>query len=129
MQQVTKKLLRDKYLYLALFVTIAIGIFSLIKPSKTNGISFFKFENADKLEHLIAYFSLGLSWFFATKNVSNKKQSKNIVIFSCIIFGTIIEILQGTITNYRTADYKDIIANSVGVLLALLLFNSLSSKK
>jgi len=129
MQKVTKILLRDKYLFIAIVVTIAISIYSLIKPSETNGISFFKFSNADKIQHLIAYFCLGMSWFFAIKNSSNKKHSKIKVVIACIMFGIIIEGLQGTLTTYRTADFRDVIANSVGVLLALLVFNIFLSKK
>jgi glycopeptide antibiotics resistance protein len=34
-----------------------------------------------------------------------------------IIFGIIIEVLQGTVTAYRSSDINDVLANTIGVLL------------
>lgn len=130
MQKATKKLLKDNLLYIALFITVAIGVLSLIKVAKVpNGIPFLKFDNADKIHHLVSYFCLCLCWLLTIKNTSEKRYLKFTVVISCIIYGTIIEVMQGTLTNYRTADYKDIIANSIGVLFALLIFNRISLKK
>lgn len=38
-----------------------------------------------------------------------------------ILFGIIVECLQDITTRFRTADIKDIIANSLGVLAASVL--------
>ncbi|MDB4098780.1 VanZ family protein, partial [Polaribacter sp.] len=56
------------------------------------------------------------------------KKKKLLVIACCILLGVIIEISQSTLTSYRTGDYYDVIANSLGVLLGLLVFNMLSKK-
>ena len=50
------------------------------------------------------------------------------IILGCIIFGIIIEILQGVITSYRTASYLDIVANTIGVLLAVVIFHVFEKK-
>jgi glycopeptide antibiotics resistance protein len=39
-----------------------------------------------------------------------------------ILFGIILEVLQGALTDYRTADYKDALANTTGVLIGFFSF-------
>ena len=79
-----------------------------------------KVANIDKLYHSFAYFTLTITWLLA---FYKRQEKKIVIVISCIIFGIIIEILQTTLTVYRTGDYYDVIANSLGVLLALLIFN------
>jgi len=43
------------------------------------------------------------------------------------LFGIIIEVLQLTLTDYRAFDWFDVLANTAGVILGLLVF-SLSRK-
>jgi VanZ family protein len=113
-------LLKDKTLLIAIFVTISILYLSLIKmPKHTVTIS-----HLDKWQHGIAYFTLTFFWLFTFY----KKKKKYPVVFCCILFGIIIEVLQYTITNYRTGDYLDVIANSGGVLFGSLVFNQVFKK-
>ena len=85
-----------------------------------------KISNIDKLYHSFAYFTLALSWLIT---YYKKPRKKYLIVICCIIFGIIIEVLQGTLTIYRTGDYLDVLANSFGVLLALLVFNLFFQKK
>ncbi|MDX6745654.1 VanZ family protein [Polaribacter sp. PL03] len=82
-------------------------------------------SHLDKLQHCFAYFTLSVSWLLTFY----RKNKKHLVVLFCILFGIIIEILQHTITNYRTGDYLDVIANSLGVLLGLFVFNQVFKKK
>ena len=63
-------------------------------------------------------------------NCKKETFQKNVkyVILGCIIFGIIIEILQGVVTSYRTASYLDIVANTIGVLLAVVIFHVFEKK-
>ena len=111
-----KNLLRDNLIVIAILITVGILCLSLIKMPNTN----IKVAHIDKLYHSFAYFVLTITWLFA---FYKRQEKKLVIIISCIIFGIIIEILQSTLTVYRTGDYYDILANSLGVLLALLIFN------
>ena len=53
-----------------------------------------------------------------------KRYTSNLywVAFACFVFGMLIEVLQGTLTSYRTPDWWDVVANSTGVVLAVLFF-------
>ncbi|WP_339662074.1 VanZ family protein [uncultured Polaribacter sp.] len=85
-----------------------------------------KIINIDKVYHSIAYFTLGVIWLFS---YYKKPEKKYLIVICCIIFGIIIEIIQNKLTTYRSGDYLDVIANSCGIFLALLIFNLFSKKK
>lgn len=69
----------------------------------------------DKLIHFTAFAILCFVIFFLF--VINKiKNSLKKAIAAAIIFGTVIEILQVTLTNYRAFEFHDIAANTVGIL-------------
>lgn len=123
MQKVIKKLLKGKLkIVFAITITIAILLLSLLKlPQYKTNIS-----NLDKWQHSFAYFILSISWLLVFYQKPNKKY---IIVFLCIFFGIIIEILQEVLTGYRTGDVLDILANSVGVIIGLLFFIQIYKKK
>ncbi len=111
-----KNLLKGSIFIIALIISITIVFLSLLQlPSSKIDII-----NIDKAYHSIAYFALGITWLFA---YYKKPEKKYFIVICCIVFGIIIEVLQSSLTSYRTGDYVDAIANSCGVLLALLIFN------
>ena len=107
-------------LLIAVAITLILVILSLIKiPAHKLGIT-----HLDKWQHCFAYFVLSISWLI----VFYKKKKKLLVVLCCILLGVIIEILQNELTSYRTGDYHDVIANSLGVLLGLFAFNKIGTK-
>jgi len=64
----------------------------------------------DKVNHLIAYFSLGISGYFAYRQIG-------LMALIVCSFGVLVEFLQG-LTSYRMFSVADMAANSAGVLLA-----------
>ena len=107
-------------LLIAVAITLILVILSLIKiPAHNFGVT-----HQDKWQHCFAYFVLSISWLI----VFYKKKKKLLVVVCCILLGVIIEILQNTLTSYRTGDYHDVIANSLGVLLGLFVVNKIGTK-
>ncbi len=121
MQKRIKSLLKDNILAIAISITITIAYLSLINLSQTN----ITFKSSDKLHHLLAYFFLSVSWL---ASFYKKPILKYRIVLACIIYGIIIEVLQETLTMYRTADYKDVLANTIGILLGLIVFNQILKK-
>ncbi|MCM2302926.1 MAG: VanZ family protein [Flavobacteriaceae bacterium] len=113
-------LLEDKSLYIAILLTLLIAYLSFISLNKI--IPKLEFGYFDKIAHLISYLSLSFSWFLALclKNESNLKTI--IIVLSITIYGIIIEIIQGNYTPNREADFYDVLANTIGVLIGLVLF-------
>jgi VanZ family protein len=118
-----KILLRNSSLIIALTVSIGILCLSLIKITSVPTV---KVENIDKLFHSLAYFVLASCWLFTYYKKPAKKYT---IVISCIVFGIIIEVLQMNLTSYRTGDLWDVLANTFGVLLALLVFNLVFKRK
>jgi len=115
-------LLKANKKVIALGISILILFLSLAKlPSTGNTI-----ENADKFYHVIAYAVLTISWLIA---LSAKKYHILWVALCCVFFGIIIEALQLILTNYRSGDLFDILANIVGTIVAIIIFMLIFHKK
>ena len=98
---------------------------SLIPPKNIVKV---KVPSSDKVIHFIAYFMLAFSWLLAfAKKAKNLKFAITITLLVGF-YGIIIEGLQGTITTVRQADIYDIMANFIGVLVALLVFSKVFQK-
>jgi len=81
-------------------------------------------SNSDKWVHAFFYFVLTvLVYFNLTQRL--KKSAQHLLIIVAIVFsvtyGIIIEVLQVAFTNYRSADFLDILANLCGSLLASVI--------
>lgn len=120
-----KKLLERNALFIAILISVLIAIISLIS---LKGVHLLKTQNSDKYGHFLTYFILGLSWLKAIKNPFRKNSINYIIIFLIICYGIILEVLQDVLTTYRQADLLDIIANSTGVIFALILYNLMKKK-
>ena len=109
-------MLRKYALPLALTYTVFLTVVSLItlKRIPRIGIGF-----DDKLYHVLAYIVLTVLWYFAAKE---PKTRKTIIIIgvSCIVFGIVIEAVQGKVNVNRVADLLDVVANVIGVSIGLL---------
>jgi VanZ family protein len=121
MQMRIKNSLQANAYLIAIGLTAFIAYLSLDSFSEIN----MPIDNFDKVFHSLAYFFLALSWFFAVEKSHSIFKYRIVVAFLVIIFGIIIEVLQSSLTTYRTADYYDIMANSFGILIAMVLFNRL----
>ena len=123
MLQRIKKLLEDNAITLAIIATIIVAILSLTSVPKVD--LGFKLKSSDKYLHALAYFTLSSVWYFAFKDKMKKTSFKVSLIFLLIFYGIVLEVLQGGLTKYRTADFFDVIANTVGIVIAMLLFNKI----
>lgn len=115
---ITKLLLVLKQiaLPLAAIYTIALSILSLIS---VKGLPSFGTDYDDKLYHILAYFILTVVWYVALGLNQNKKRIVHIAL-GCIIYGIIVEAIQGKLTFHRVWDLFDIVANLIGVIIATL---------
>lgn len=107
------------FLTTAVLLTISIAIGSLI--TVTNVVQV-KISNSDKIIHLIAYLVLTFNWLLALKKVLNNRKKVILVGLAIIFYGIIIEALQGLLTTHRQADFIDVLANSIGVIIAVIVF-------
>jgi len=106
------------FLFLAITYTVALATICLVK---NDGLPYFGTNYEDKIYHLIAYAILCFLWY-KVLNSEKIKHAITIALVISIIYGTIIEVLQGQLTTTRDASIGDIVANIVGaVIISLIL--------
>lgn len=121
-----KTLFKDrKILFIAISITLIIAFLSLIK---LNEVPVVQISHIDKLEHAFAYALLTLSWLLTFKKAFFNKNLKHVIALGCVFYGIVIEVLQTTLTTYRTGSLLDIFANMFGVIVAMLIFSSIYKK-
>ncbi len=104
-------------LILAIGYTLSLTLLSLIS---LNGLPELGSSFDDKIYHLIAYMLMTLLWF----NVLRTTSAKFKILYSAIIsigYGIIIEVFQALFTTSRNEDIEDVIANSIGVILGVVI--------
>lgn len=119
---ITKRTLKDKIcLTLAISYSFLILILSLIN---INDIEIVTLEASDKFYHIACYAIMAFLWSYYTKlkTGSLKNNLILVLIFSISSFGIIIEVLQLTITDYRSFDWWDVLANFTGIIFGILSF-------
>ncbi len=119
-----------KYLLLLVFVyTSLIGWLSLAKvfiPLNVN------VKGSDKIGHLLAYFvfTMVLFLFFFYSEKLHKKFSQSLIWASVLsfLFGILMEFLQAVLTSYRSPEWYDVLANTSGIIFALIILKTLKNK-
>ena len=101
---------------LAISYTILIVVLSL--SPIPGAIPSFKFFEIEKLIHLTMYFILILLWGI---NLISFKFSLIKILFLTIFFGLLIETLQYLLPFGRYFDLGDIIANSAGAIIGIII--------
>ena len=85
----------------------------------------------DKFVHFTFYFVAGILGilFGRTLRSGLLKNSGLLLKFllGLMAYGIIIEVLQGSLTTYRSAELTDILANSTGAFLGILLMRAMFS--
>ena len=100
--------------------TISIGVLSLAHLTKVPELNT-GFD--DKIAHFVLYAGLCLFWFMSFHILKSKSSLLLASLFS-IVFGAVIEILQGVVSIYRTADVFDLEANCLGILTMALIIHT-----
>ena len=107
----------------------------------TGLILFFCLENAkdipqinipyiDKVVHIIFHFVFTTLWFLYFKKKLSSSNNVQPLIWSFVfslLFGISIELMQQYVTLTRSADIIDVLANTLGAILAVLVITILNS--
>ena len=85
------------------------------------------FTHADKLVHLVMYLTLTCILFYdySQKHAVKTFRSYFLLLLAPIFYGGFMEIMQGVLTVSRSADGFDMLANSAGTLVGLVLSSTI----
>jgi len=106
---------------IALFWTLIVLYFCL---ENSSNLPVIQVENLDKWIHSFFHFVFTLVWFLFFRKQYQFQSILKLLIFAFLFsffLGILIELLQQTFTTTRKADIFDVIANSVGSLLGILV--------
>ncbi|MDK2771512.1 VanZ family protein [Flavobacterium haoranii] len=113
--KIIKHLSERNFFWLAIIWTLFITVLCLVSVNDLPSVSI---QNKDKITHAMFYFVFVFLWGNAF--TKNSKTFFKVFVFA-ILYGIIIEIFQGVFTETRSADFFDVLANTFGALLGLLL--------
>ena len=129
MMPLTKHLLADKrLLFIAIIYSCLITVLFFI-PSQD--LPKTQLLEADKIVHILVYFILVNLWMlylYVSNDYHFEKKWIPILLLSILLYGIIIEILQGLLTISRSADIFDVLANLIGSLIGIYFFKSIKNK-
>ncbi len=95
-------------------------------------ISFWKWLNPDKIIHLLIFGILTILLIRGFRKqysfIFLRSYSKQIALIFGIFFGLLTEVLQIFVFTGRNGNVYDFIANALGCLLGLLIYNLISRK-
>ena len=129
LQQITKlQLVLNSFWRYNIYWLLWLCLISYLSNSPSSGIptvSFLLFEGADKIVHAVFYFTLMilLSWGLRKQHYFFKL-NHNSLLFSflfCLFWGGLMELSQLFLFTYRSAEWADFLANTIGATFALLL--------
>ncbi|WP_445714822.1 VanZ family protein [Flavobacterium sp.] len=110
--KITKHLSERKYFLLTIFWAILIAVLSLVSfKSIAKGIV----SGNDKFFHFVFYAIFAILLRLSIRN----KKMNFFIICIVVIYGIIIEILQGVLTTTRESDLFDALANTLGAIVGL----------
>lgn len=131
---ITKRTLAGNYLRKYAFIptiiwAIALGFLMLLPSDRIPESQLLTF---DKINHLIAYgllsFLIALGYRLNTSTGVKRKNVLTRAVSLSIIYGTILELLQYYVPG-RALEFYDLIANVMGCLFGILIFNIFQQNK
>lgn len=115
---------RNTLFWFALVWSCVIGVLCLLDGSSIPQTSTLSIPHKDKIAHFTFYFIFSVLWFFYWDKLKNKKSRvvKALYVFVIAsIMGGIVELLQLKFTTSRSAEWMDVVANSTGSFIGLLI--------
>lgn len=131
-QAIRDRLPRTSSLYGALsgLWVVFIGVVSLLPSSQLSPFESWNFLGRDKVAHILVY--AVLSFFLGSWYLKHKTQTPSVFKFVCLIliptalYGALLEWMQQTFQPGRFAELADMVANSLGaglgIIVVLILF-------
>lgn len=74
------------------------------------------FNLLDKTQHALAFVVLTFTGSFSYQ------QKIKVIYIGLVLYGATIEILQSTLTTTRVGEASDFLADSIGILIGLILY-------
>ena len=97
----------------------------LLPGSDLDADTWWAMWHMDKLLHAFAFSGCGLTWAIALakqRRLQGGRRMLVVVVGTALVFGTVLEAMQGAWMSGRTFDWMDVAADVVGALCSLGVF-------
>ncbi|MFP4024775.1 MAG: VanZ family protein [Thiohalospira sp.] len=105
-------------------ISLCILYGSVTSGENLNKISLFNFPFMDKVIHMFLYFVLTIT--FLASLIRSGKQTKTdhiVITFVWVVsYGILMEVFQFYFTQTRSAEIFDVLANTTGCIIAIMLY-------
>ena len=123
--KIIKHLSELNFLVLAIAWTIGITIASLVS---LNNVPKVNILGNDKAVHFLFYLIFVVFWGLVKRQSYFKIKYDLLIVAFAILYGIIIEILQGVLTKTREADFYDALANFLGAIVGFIALYWIKNK-
>jgi len=106
----------------SIIVSLIILYLSLANVKTFENAGFFEIPYLDKFVHFGLYFGFMAVIIIEHRTFFDNTRKLILIALVPFVFGSIIELLQSGVTATRKADILDIMFNSAGIVVALLLW-------
>ncbi len=106
----------------SILVALIIMYLSLANSDTFEEVSIFNTPFVDKIVHFGMYFGLMSVIIFEYRKTLKSTGSLFLIALIPFFYGILMEILQSTLTTSRFASFYDVLFNSAGILVSLLLW-------
>ncbi len=106
----------------SILLALVIALLSLAPSSRLPDSALYSIPYIDKIAHCIMYGSLGFVALMESRCSRQCIIYHFIIILVIFLASTLIEVLQATVVPSRSAEWSDLLANSLGLLGAYLVF-------
>lgn len=112
----------------SIIVALIILYLSLADSQSFDKVPFLNIPHLDKIVHFLMYF--GLMSVIIFEHRKSIKGGIRLILIALIpfIYGILMEILQLTITDSRSGNFYDILANSTGIIVSSLVWLALGPR-
>jgi VanZ family protein len=112
----------------SIIIALVILFLSLAGPGTFQKVPLFEFRLFDKIAHLGMYFGLMSAVIF--ENRSTLKNTGHIFLLALIPFtyGVLMEVLQATVASGRSASFFDVLFNTAGIGISILVWLRIEPK-
>ena len=112
--------MKHYYKYIAIIATLFVIYMSLKPPDSSSELWSFFYLPGDKILHVICYFFLTGIYYFSFHNFKKQIIYSSLIAFS---LGLTLELLQILKIFQRQFDFFDIISNTIGISIAILIIH------
>lgn len=106
----------------SVLVALLIMYLSLTSSDTFNKVSLFHITFIDKIAHFGMYFVLMSVIIFENRKIFRSTGHLFLIALIPLFYGILMEILQLTLTVSRSGSFYDVVFNSAGILISLLIW-------